>query len=319
MKIDYQIKNNEIEIIRCYGNDPKIVLPEQIDGLPVTKAAPYAFSDHKETEQEEVLSYETEEGSIFAGERGLLAGTAVEEVIFPSALREIGNYIFYGCKSLRLLEFSNTLQQIGSGAFTGCGALSRLKVHMTEGDRSCTREILEDLWQRIDVTFFYEQEKKRAVLVFPEHYEEAVENTPARILFTQHHGSGNNYRQCFYNKEMDYRKYDSLFSVAAAWDKIEVLADIAFGRLRCPYQLTENDRQVYRNLIRERFQETIKYLIEQELFHNIRVISTEGLWSREMLEYALELASKQGKMEILSYLMNEKQKNFRQETKKFIL
>lgn len=319
MKIDYQIENNEIEIIRCYGNDPKIVLPEQIDGLPVTKAAPYAFSDHKEKEQEGVRSFETDQGSIFAAESGLLAGPAIEEVIFPSTLKEIGNYIFYGCKNLRSLEFSNTLLQIGSGAFTGCSALGALKVHMTDGDRSCIREILEDLWQRIDVTVCYEKEKKCAVLVFPEHYEEAVENTPARILFTQHHGSGNNYRQCFYNKEMDYRKYDSLFSVAAAWDKIEVLADIAFGRLSCPYQLAENDRQVYRKLIQERFQETIKYLIEQELFYNIRIISAEGLWSREMLEYALELASKQGKMEILSYLMNEKQKSFKQETKKFIL
>ena len=64
-----------------------------------------------------------------------------------------------------------------------------------------------DLWQRIDVVFYEgcgneERGKISARLVFPEHYEEAVENTPARILFTQHHGSGNNYRQCFYNKEM---------------------------------------------------------------------------------------------------------------------
>ena len=63
--------------------------------------------------------------------------------------------------------------------------------------QSCVKEILGELWQRIDVTFCYEQEGRKAVLVFPEHYEEAVENTPARILFTQHHGSGNNYRQCF--------------------------------------------------------------------------------------------------------------------------
>ena len=40
MKIHYRIKNNTIEIIRCYGTDDRIVLPEEINGLPVVSAAP---------------------------------------------------------------------------------------------------------------------------------------------------------------------------------------------------------------------------------------------------------------------------------------
>ena len=44
MKIHYRIKNNAIEIVRCYGTDDRIVLPEEINGLPVVSAAPYAFS-----------------------------------------------------------------------------------------------------------------------------------------------------------------------------------------------------------------------------------------------------------------------------------
>lgn len=319
MKIDYQVKNNEIEIIRCYGNDPKVIIPECIAGMPVTKAAPYAFSEHKGKEQEDVLTYETEGHVLFSGEEHLLVGQAVEEIMFPSTVKEIGNYIFYGCKRLNRLEFSDSLMQIGSGAFTGCSGLRALKVRMEAGEKSCVKEILGDLWQRMDVTFYYEREKKSAVLVFPEHYEEAVENTPARILFTQHHGSGNNYRQCFYNKEMDYRKYDSLFSVAAAWDRAEVLADIAFGRLGHPYRLADNDRQVYQNLIKNRYEEIIKYLIEQENLLHIRLISEEELWSQEMLELALDLASRQGKAEILSYLMNEKLQSFPQKKKSFVL
>ena len=39
------------------------------------------------------------------------------------------------------------------------------------GDKSCVKEILGDLWQRIDVTFIYEEAGKEARLVFPEHYE----------------------------------------------------------------------------------------------------------------------------------------------------
>ena len=37
----------------------------------------------------------------FKGEEELLAGLNVEEIIFPDTVREIGNYIFYGCKKLR--------------------------------------------------------------------------------------------------------------------------------------------------------------------------------------------------------------------------
>ena len=88
----------------------------------------------------------------------------------------------------------------------------------------------------------------RLCLVFPEHYEEAVENTPARILFTQHHGSGNNYRQCFYNKEADFRKYDSLFYSARAQDKTDVITDLVFSRLMYPAGLTEEARKSIRKL-----------------------------------------------------------------------
>ena len=133
--------------------------------------------------------------------------------------------------------------------------------------RSCVPEILGDLWQRIDVAFYEAEDGRRsgrtdpaAYLVFPEHYEEAVENTPARILFTQHHGSGNNYRQCFYGKEIDYRKYDDLFSVAKAQDEAGVLSDLIFGRLMYPAGLTEYAEKMYETYIREHGAKTAAYL-----------------------------------------------------------
>lgn len=319
MKFYYRVENQAIEIIRCFGSDVKVVLPKNIDGMPVEKVAAYTFSDHKDEEKQTFRVYETEDHVLFRGEERLLAGMDVEEIIFPDTVREIGNYIFYGCKNLRRLEFSDALTQIGSGAFTGCGRLSFLKVHMKNGRKSCVKEILGDLWQRIDVTFCYGQEGRKAVLVFPEHYEEAVENTPARILFTQHHGSGNNYRQCFYNKEMDYRKYDSLFSVAAARDKAGVLADMALGRLAFPYALSENHKSAYEHMMKERYQEIITYLMKEERFDKVKLFSAHSLWNAEMLEYALEAASKMGRTEILSYLMNEKQKSFPKERKIFRL
>lgn len=47
----------------------------------------------------------------------------------------------------------------------------------------------------------YHSKQGEARLVFPEFFEEAVENTPARILETHTHGSGMWYRNCFVQTE----------------------------------------------------------------------------------------------------------------------
>ena len=311
MKIDYRIRDNSAEIIRCRGTVSKIVLPEQIAGYPVKKIAAYAFSAKKGEEDPDVLVYESPKEVLFEENERLLAGDAVEEVVFPDTVEEIGNYIFYNCKMLKKLEFTDSLVYLGSGAFTGCGNLDTLKVHLKRGRKSCVKEILGDLWQRMDVLFLHEgsnaQEEVQAVrLVFPEHYEEAVENTPARILFTQHHGIGNNYRQCFYSREMDYRKYDGLFPLAVAQDRPEVAADLAFSRLLYPCGLTSEYRKMYEIYVREHPKETARHLVSRDQPEQLQCMSGSGLWSRDILEEAILMAAEEGKAEMLSYLMNEK-------------
>ena len=307
MKIHYRIKNNAIEIVRCYGTDDRIVLPEEINGLPVVSAAPYAFSAHKDGE-EDAETWESEDVISF-GEERLLAGEEVQEIVFPDTLKEIGRYIFYGCKKLERLEFSDTLMQVGTGAFTGCSGLKELVIHQKKGIKSCAKEILGELWQKIDVDFLYENGEasgKRAHMVFPEHYDEAVENTPARILYTEYHGSGSNYRQCFYDKELNYQEYDRLFEMAVAMDKLEVLVDMSFGRLEFPYELTGKARENYREYIRKNLGDIAEYLVKQEDMHRLEVISSQKLWTLEGIDSALDCASKRKETEVSAFLMNER-------------
>ena len=142
-------------------------------------------------------------------------GGEIGKVVLPDTLEQIGRYVFYGCRNLRELAFSDRLGDIGSGAFTGCRSLKRLDVHLTQGKKTCVKEILGDLWQRIDVVFFQWRAEK-PVLYFPNIMRRLWRIRPPGSFFTQHHGSGNNYRQCFYDRETDYRKYDSLFPFAKA-------------------------------------------------------------------------------------------------------
>ena len=323
MKIYYREKSGGIEILRCFGIEGRVEIPGMIEDKLVISAAPYAFSSHM-NEKEELKNaglWEVSEGLGFGREEHVLAGNDVEEIVFPDTLKEIGRYIFYGCGNLRKLEFSDSLMQIGCGAFTGCHALEKLTVHMRQGKKSGVKEMLGEMWQRIDVNFLYEYEedgieksdimhrrenKSEARLVFPEHYDEAVENTPARILYTEYHGSGSNYRQCFYDRELNYQEYDRLFEMAVAMDKLEVLVDMSFGRLEFPYGLTGNARENYREYIRKNLEDIAEYLVKQEDMHRLEMISSQKLWTLEGIDSALDCASKRKETEVSAFLMNER-------------
>ena len=323
MKIYYREKSGGIEILRCFGIEGRVEIPGMIEDKLVISAAPYAFSSHM-NEKEELKNaglWEVSEGLGFGREEHVLAGNDVEEIVFPHTLKEIGRYIFYGCGNLKKLEFSDSLMQIGCGAFTGCHALEKLTVHMRQGKKSGVKEMLGEMWQRIDVNFLYEYEedgieksdimhrrenKSEARLVFPEHYDEAVENTPARILYTEYHGSGSNYRQCFYDKELNYQEYDRLFEMAVAMDKLEVLVDMSFGRLEFPYGLTGKARENYREYIRKNLEDIAEYLVKQEDMHRLEMISSQKLWTLEGIDSALDCASKRKETEVSAFLMNER-------------
>lgn len=344
MKVHYRIIDDGIEIVRCFGVDPEIVIPEVIGSRRVKRMAPYAFSARKNHEDEDVLIFSTDEDRMFRDTEQLLAGDVVEKVTLPDTMEELGRYVFYGCRNLKTLCFSDRLKIIGSGAFTGCRGLSALHARLLDGDRSCVPEILGDLWQRIDVTFYrggrYRddkygdgrygngqyadgkdrgREKIAARLVFPEHYEEAVENTPARILFTQHHGSGNNYRQCFYNKEIDFRKYDGLFYSARAQDKTDVITDLVFSRLMYPAGLTEEARETYEDYIREHVRQAAEHLIDTEDMAALKEFAARDFWTAEALSGAVEYAASQGNREALAFLMDEKHRLFPEKKKKYEL
>ena len=315
MKIYYREKSGGIEILRCFGIEGRVEIPGMIDDKLVISAAPYAFSSHMD-EKEELKNaslWEVSDGLGFGREEHVLAGNDVEEIVFPYTLKEIGRYIFYGCGNLKKLEFSDSLMQIGCGAFTGCHALEKLTVHMRQGKKSGVKEMLGEMWQRIDVNFLYEYEEAR--LVFPEHYDEAVENTPARILYTEYHGSGSNYRQCFYDRELNYQEYDRLFEMAVAMDKLEVLVDMSFGRLRYPCQLSEKAKKQYEDYIRGNLKDIGEYLVESGNLNGLELLSREKLWNREGLEHSIDVASRKKDMEISAFLMNERSRMMEEEQK----
>lgn len=66
LTIHYQKEKKGLKLIRCYGNDAFVTLPDQVDGQPFKVLGDYAFSEWKKQEEEDVQIYETDDDTLFA-------------------------------------------------------------------------------------------------------------------------------------------------------------------------------------------------------------------------------------------------------------
>ena len=240
-------------------------------------------------------------------ERRRLCGELVEEVHLPSQVWEIGRYAFYRCSRLKRLSFTDSLQSIEGGAFTGC-QLARLDIACRQTRRTCLRQFLEEQRFELEVRISYEDGDNVEVarLIFPEHYEEAVENTPARIVETPYHGSGGDYRQCVYHKEIDYEEYDSLFAKAKARESVRTLIEIALARLCFPYRLSEQAREEYTSFLRKCAGDTADLLFVRDDMETVLFLLEHRIWEGESLEEALDKAQEIEQAEATALLLSKR-------------
>lgn len=92
--LEGQPKKKGVVIQRYTGNESKVVIPDEIDGLPVVGLS-YTFIHKKE----------------------------LEEVTLPKQLEFIENMTFSGCKNLKYIHLPPSLKKIGYAAFQNCLSL----------------------------------------------------------------------------------------------------------------------------------------------------------------------------------------------------
>ena len=89
----YGSNGKEIQINKYVGQSGNVVIPEKIDGLPVTKIADSAFS-----------------------------GSAIKSIHFPSTLLEIESSAFAGCSKLSgVIEIPKSVKRMGTSVFAITG------------------------------------------------------------------------------------------------------------------------------------------------------------------------------------------------------
>lgn len=337
----YERKGDSAVIWRCFSHDTKAYIPERIEGCPVTGIVPYAFSSHMD-EKELQNGIRSGEIRLYVPEAlrrnednetrmpdAFLCGDALEEIVLPKTLRSVGRYCFYDCHRLRRIVFCGALTDWGQGVFTRCHHVHELCVYTDEDGSSSLKEVLDELPEEMYVEYRImekrsleeAQEKKsrlpytQARLVFPEFYEEGVENTPARILETHVHGSGMSYRNCFKDRKFDFSQYDVLFARAQALERDEVVCRMAMGRLQTPVGLMEKARLQYTSYLFEHRYEAAHMLLKQHDLAALRwlmeYLSGErcGMWGKEddIQAFAGKLTDEAAGMhftEAVSYLMD---------------
>ncbi len=81
-------------------NDTKLVIPDYIEGLPVTAI----------------------------GKRAFQANHNITDIVFPKSLKSIGPYAFYQVDDLKSVNLPEGLVSIGQGAFTWCGQFTEVRI-----------------------------------------------------------------------------------------------------------------------------------------------------------------------------------------------
>lgn len=305
MKWIYEKKDDHAVIWRCFSGEERAELPQSLEGLPVTELAPYGFSEYM---QKDIIIEGIRQKRFFCtqgdfnSQETALCGKRLRALSLPDTLQKVGAYAFYNCDRLESLSFPSGIQDWGTGAFTGCHHVRSLEVQMEHGRPSTLKEVLAEL--REELCLHYHEEQAYARLMFPEFYEEGVENTPARILETHVHGTGLYYRNCFQHREFDFQEYDSRFRYAKAQESEEFLLRLAEGRLRYPLRLGEREREAYEEYLFAHLNQAAADIIHREDMEGLRWLA--GYVSKEVFprKEILKRASKAGFTEGISYLMS---------------
>lgn len=284
----YEILNDKVVITGHDSEERFVEIPERIEGHAVTELAPYAFS-----------------------------GTNIEEIILPKTVEKIGRYAFYNCKQLKKIGFFNTMKDLGAGAFTGVHTIREIDISFIENKKSCLREFLIELPEEQNISFHFEDGE--AQILFPEFFEEAIENTPARNLETRTHGSGMFYRNCFVQRELDIRLYDECFEKGKALEFPEIVFQLAFNRLMFPYQLGEKYEAKYLAYLKENVKESGAWAAAKQGKEELLFLAKNCVETAEDLEALITCANKNNMIDVLSFLMQEKHKRFGTKRKTFEL
>jgi hypothetical protein len=122
-KIDLTKEGDGIIITGYYpGTAAKVVIPAEIEGIPVRVIGSHAFQNLNITEVVIPNSVTT------IGEGAFNECDSLTSITIPNSVTTIGEGAFRGYTSLASITIPNSVTTIGEGAFSGCGSLASITI-----------------------------------------------------------------------------------------------------------------------------------------------------------------------------------------------
>lgn len=322
MKLNYIAVPGGAAVLSCFGGGASVFLPERIGALPVLELCSYAFSSPQAALAQlppgaEILEAEVKSAAESGTGERFLGGGFLREIRLPAGLRAVGAYAFYNCTGLSRVVLGAGPARVGNGALMNCAALGEIGVEARIGARTCLPGLLAELQREVRVAF--RSDEGESVWIFPEYYEESVENCPARIFEHFIHGAGFRYRQCFQGDRLDTDGYDAQFAAAGGETERGTLLRIALARLRRPLRLSEPSGERYLSYLKHNAAAAAALLVREDDPEGLSFLAANGVFTPESLSSAAEEASRLERAECLCVLLNERHRRFAPKRKSFDL
>ena len=265
----------------------ELVLPDEIEGLPLTEVGPYCFAKNK----------------------------YLKRVVLPQTVTKIERMAFYNCTGLESLEIGATLKEFGGDAFMNCHNLHELIVHCGALEASGARFVLRQISSDLTVRFMGKACEESAVILFPDYYESYDEVTPAHLFGRNIEGEGFRARQFFKDGVFEYTRYDGIFEKACAEEKEHTLCAMAINRLRYPIGLTETAKMQYEAYVHTHMDAICKDAVSNRDMELLEFLCKNSLAGQVHIDNCALLASEQEWAEGGAFILRLKAQYFATVTK----
>lgn len=296
-----------IALLRCETSAPQLLLPDELDGLPIIRLGDYVFSA-REPKQLPEGAFTLR---LTSGGEELPAhdAAALRMVRLPQKALSLGNYAFYGCTGLEALEIGGHLQTVGTDAFMNCFSLRRMTLTAPAEECRCLRGLLQEYSGELELCFA-PAAGPECRLFFPAYDEDYEEMAAPHIFHYNIRGVGYLCRQSFDGHCFRYDQYDASLDLLLRTHEFSLAVRMAMDRLRFPVQLSETARTAYLSCLEQHTEQALELVLTEADTAPLSFLLSLDLLGRPALAEGCEMARTARRTEALGLLLEYQNRRF---------
>ncbi len=296
-----------IALLRCETNAPQLLLPDELDGLPIIRLGDYVFSA-REPKQLPEGAFRLR---LTSGGEELPAhdAAALRMVRLPQKALSLGNYAFYGCIGLEALEIGGHLQTVGTDAFMNCFSLRRMTLTAPAEECRCLRGLLQEYSGKLELCFA-PAAGPECRLFFPAYDEDYEEMAAPHIFHYNIRGVGYLCRQSFDGHCFRYDQYDASLDLLLRTHEFSLAVRMAMDRLRFPVQLSETARAAYLSCLEQHTEQALELVLTEADTAPLSFLLSLDLLGRPALAEGCGMARTARRTEALGLLLEYQNRRF---------